>query len=366
MPMKPYVKTTMGSYTNKPWGSHANSYVDSAESTSQQLSGVISMVGDKKRPLTQAYTKTLNVNWTGSLYSEAAGSSPLVWSHLTGVVQIGSPSVSLPLFSNVAYNQAISKIYDEIRGSLDLAVDAAQAGQAKSMIQSAVGGVEKLVKVLQKMRRASVHEAGKLWLEYQYGWRPLAGSLYQTLDRLLKPDVIYVRARARAQELVYHTQKSGSYNQIPYQFDLLESGRCAMEVNYKLSNSRLQALAGYTSLNPVSIAWELIPYSFVVDWFYDFGGYCRNLETSIAYGCDFSHGYYVQTALKTGEIYCKGRAQSGTLVTQADLKYGVRYVKKHRTPLTVAPAPRAPVLNPQLGSGRILNALALVVSGKRN
>jgi hypothetical protein len=365
MPMKPYVKTTKGTYTNKPWGSHANSYNDFAESTNMSLSGVVSNVGDKKRALTQAFTKTLDVRWTGSLYAESAGSSPLVWSRIVGVTEISPPSVTFPQFSNAAYNKAISDIYDQVRGSLDLSVDAFQSGQAKSMIKSAVGGVEKLVRVLQRMKRAPVHEASKLWLEYVYGWRPLAGSLYQTLDRLLQPDVIYVTARSRKQELVYHTQQSGSYNQIPYQFDLLESGRCEMEVNYKLSNTRLQALAGYTSLNPVSIAYELMTFSFVVDWFFDFGGYVRNLETAIAYGCDFSHGYYTQTALKTGEIYCKGRAQSGSLITQADLKYGVRYAKKLRTPLTVAPMPRAPVLNPQLGSGRILNALALAASFKR-
>jgi len=359
--MKPYYKTRMGSYLNKPWGTGTTEYSDVQESHAENLSGVVSNKGNKKQPLAQAFTKTLDVRWVGTLYAESVGSSPLVWSRISGVVGIGAPSIAGPVFSNLAYNDAVSKIYDQIRGSLDLSVDAGQMKQAKTMVQGAVYGMDTLASTITKMRRNPLR-ASKIWLQYVYGWKPLAGSIYQTLDQLLKPDVTYVKASARAQELAYDTAERGSYNGVPYRFDLVKSMRCYMEVNYKLSNSALQQMAGYTSLNPVSIAWELTPYSFVVDWFVNLGGYLRNLESAIAYKQAFGSGYYTQTSLTTGEILCKGVGQSGSLRTIPDLKYGYRGAKKQRTPLGGPPMPRAPVLHVDLGLSQFANGTALLLS----
>lgn len=361
MPMKPYYKTRMGSYMNKPWGTGTAEYSDVQESHVESLSGVISNKGDRKTALVQAFTKTLEVKWVGSLYADRPLSSPLVWSRITGVVGIGAPSVAGPTFSNLAYNGCVSKIYDQIRGSLDLSVDAGQMKQAKKMVSSAVYGMDTLASTIVKMRRNPAR-ASQIWLQFVYGWKPLANSIYQTLDQLLKPDVIYVTASAREVELAYDKMQAGSYNLIPYQFDLIRSMRCKMEVRYKLSNSALQSMASYTSLNPVSIAWELTPYSFVVDWFVDIGGTLRNLESAIAYKQAFGSGYYTQTSLTSGEIRCQGVGQSGDLRTIASLKYGYRASKKQRTPLGGPPMPRAPVLHVDLGLGKFFNGTALLLS----
>lgn len=367
MPMKPYYKETFGSYINKPWGTSSNTYGDVTRSSQASLSGVVSNVGDKKRYLAQSYTKTFVVQWNGSLYADRPISSPLVWSHLTGYVDIGTPPQPGVLsFSIGAYNNAVSQVYDQIRGNLDLSVDAAQLGQAKSMVRDTVDAVQHLATTLRKMRRAPPKKAADLWLQYQYGWKPVATSIYQTLDRLLQPEVTYVTATGRGKELSYDTSSTGAYNGIPFKRDWLNSNRCLLVVNYKIKNSRNQAISGYTSLNPVAIAWELIPYSFVVDWFVNIGGYIRNLESALMFGLDFQSGYMTQTILVTGETFCRGTSESGGIRTIANLRSGVRNSKKQRSPLVAAPWPRAPVLDVDLGVGQLTNALALVFGSSKH
>jgi hypothetical protein len=41
--------------------------------------------------------------------------------------------------------------------------------------------------------------------------------------------------------------------------------QCRITGFWALTTGGLNSVAGYTSLNPVSIAWELVPYSFVAD-----------------------------------------------------------------------------------------------------
>lgn len=52
----------------------------------------------------------------------------------------------------------------------------------------------------------------------------------------------------------------------------------------KLSDSaKAKMAATYTSMNPASIRWETLPYSFVADWFVGIGDFLRSCESATIY-----------------------------------------------------------------------------------
>jgi hypothetical protein len=135
---------------------------------------------------------------------------------------------------------------------------------------------------------------------------------------------------------------------------------CTFSVSYYPKEFEL---ARWTSLNPLSIAWELIPYSFVIDWFYDAGTYLRNLESALLYNNVFNGGY-------VSELY----AYDGTERTQKYFTYKVGIYTRYytntarrsrkrnfvRTKLLSYPLPRAPSISTDLSSARLLSAAALL------
>ena len=127
-------------------------------------------------------------------------------------------------------------------------------------------------------------------------------------------------------------------------------------------------MARWTSLNPVSIAWELTPYSFVVDWFYDLGGYLRNLETGLLYNTRFKSGYKSELYLwESDEIAPMGGTHAvgdNSWRIQA-CKQRTRRVQFYRTKLTSYPLPHLPRLDAKLGSSRLLSAASLLTQKLR-
>lgn len=117
-------------------------------------------------------------------------------------------------------------------------------------------------------------------------------------------------------------------------------------------------LARWTSLNPISIAWELMPYSFVVDWFYDIGSTLRNFETALLYN-QYVTGY-------VDELYVAVSKEDVDLKKRPAFQ-GYRYRSKgyrrkidfNRSVLTSAPLPRKPQWKVSMGWQRWMSAWAL-------
>jgi hypothetical protein len=117
----------------------------------------------------------------------------------------------------------------------------------------------------------------------------------------------------------------------------------------------------------VSLGWELIPYSFVVDWFIDVGSYLRNLETALLFGTIFKSGFVSELyAVDLVDDYLPSflinTKQTDTatwwLLTKATSRR--RYREFYRTKLTSYPFPRKPTFKVDLGSQRLLSAASLL------
>jgi hypothetical protein len=117
------------------------------------------------------------------------------------------------------------------------------------------------------------------------------------------------------------------------------------------------AQTGFT--NPINLAWEVVPYSFVVDWFIPIGPW---LETLNAWqGLVFRDGY-ITTFVRQNTT--STLAWSGKLgPTSTGVRSGGmsrEYVFLQRGKLTTFPAGRFPSLKNPFSVDHILNGLALL------
>lgn len=121
--------------------------------------------------------------------------------------------------------------------------------------------------------RSAANEASGLWLEYWFGWSPTITDIYNTVEVLtqdLPAGRYYGSAKARLayyNKLVYQSNPTGNFEEI----DQTAVYRAQMGATIKLVNPDLFLLNQLGLINPASVAWEIVPFSFVIDWFTQFG-----------------------------------------------------------------------------------------------
>ena len=265
-----------------------------------------------------------------------------------------------------AYNAALDDLNEKVRGSIDLSIDTFQAKQTASLTRYIKGIVRETAEFARGVKRSPIKEVSKRYLEYLYGVKPLMQEIYDLYDHYYDNPGLPVRLFSRKH--LVSTQlgtrqwsfPSGSTTIGDVQWKRWTSSRCHIEIHLKLRNpSQMQELAGFTSLNPVSVIYELVPYSFVVDWFYNLGGYVRNFETAMVYGNLFDKGFYTQTQQDRAlDVILTSRFSN---IHPSMISPGQdSWTTKQRTVLGSYPFPRRPVLNLDLSSQRIINAAALI------
>lgn len=337
------------------------------------LQFVSSVKGDHKRPNPHSY-QALKID-QGSGFTYAGDYRNNTQISGTQAVSFGFGGVTFTDRGNAAYNAALSRMYEKLRGDVDLSIDAFQARQNGVMFNKrfaqarrvftmaapkalwAIGGL------YSTFRRSNPRDWGSLWLEWTYGWKPLAKDLYGSMENMILASKqgsgvsghpIKVTATEVGDERVIKSYDAVNGTELDKLiFSKYQSRIVAF---YVLTTGGLNSVANYTSLNPVSITWELIPYSFVVDWFINVGGYLRNLESGLLYNSDFSYGYRSQRYTKS-EVHevAGGNAAYSAVATGSSLTRGF-----NRFVLTGSPLPRPPSFNPKLGTERLLNGAALL------
>lgn len=271
---------------------------------------------------------------------------------------------------NAAYNQALSSLNEQIRGEIDLSIDAFQMNQTRRMLRGSTRLIESIIRTKKHLTkgdwRALTRGTGGKWLEAQYGWFPLISTIFDSFEKIVDPSSPnwdrYIEARGTATNVEKSTFSVGPLTgdktvQLSY--------RCQLGVIVKPTSSRLQALAGYTSLNPLSIGWELLPFSFIVDWFFSIGDYLRNAESALLYSSSFVSGYRTDTRMHVCECVPKPYRNTGTAAGTYELWYTGRrsvgtFKGLERSILSSYPSPTRPRFRANLGSGRMLNAAALL------
>lgn len=352
--------------------------------------GLENVQGDRKTPTNSEFSRQVTQCFKGSRFrrdipgpqaQEISGT----WGSYPALGVVSPDTVS-----NNVYNEALGKLHDTIRGGVDLSVDLLQAGQTARMFKGAKATLDYVrtynpVTLAQwylehKRDKRNYHKdwwrehgtdpksaarsVGSRWLEFQYGWKPLAQDIYDGSVELQKflPTLLRAKGRAHANSVfVVNGNISDSGYNFPYT-GLGERGeRVEIACTFAIKPSALAFISNFTTLNPVGIGWELVPYSFVVDWFLDIGGYLRALETAYLLHGQWQSGYVTKGSITSVRADFNKSFRANGYDWNFALSGGSNlFTWKQRSKLTSAPWPMVPKFKADLGSGRLLNAAALL------
>lgn len=329
----------------------------------------VMVAGDFKKPNAWSY-QVIEMDYLKGSYVGTSYTAPSQYDFTTrdGCIGFYYYSSENPFFSDLGafdsytYNKALSKLVEKCRGSLDLSVDLAEAGKTAKMLN-----------IIQRIRdythttswRTLIRGLSGARLEYQYGWFPLAMSLYETVGEMQNRVVSDLQDfKVRASSPIPNRNSAISvefYGGVPCVVQ--RSGRHMCEIKVTLKTRSFDP-ARFASLNPISWAYELTPYSFVLDWMIDIGGYLRNLETSLLYANSFVGGYVTETIACDASASCnssRGETAYGTVKTyKVTGTAGGRFIKSQRSVLASFPGPRLPTFKADLGASRLLSLAALL------
>lgn len=267
--------------------------------------------------------------------------------------------------SSSATQSILNSVSQKAKGhSFNAAVSNAQIGLTLEMITSTVqrvarsilyirkGQLPSAARVLLASPRSSKNlsprgltskDVADAWLELQYGWRPLLKDVHdgaQAMAHIMNP------ARSSRFEVYGKTQKSSmqdtGYSRLYYEGFF--SRRIICEMTEVLSTPRSLGL-----LDPLSVAWEILPFSFVADWFIPIGTYLDNVNTIP----NISARYLVtdKREVKT-EV-------SGYATWYTGARSHTRHVSISRTLSTSLPVPR-PRFEMRESTSHFWNSLALL------
>jgi hypothetical protein len=123
------------------------------------------------------------------------------------------------------------------------------------------------------------------WLMLQYGWKPLLQDIHgslQALKFLTNPkDFIQVVTAAASHEAtseklfkLWQDSNISAGSEVT-----MTKTRCKIRLRYKIDDHLKSFLAQLGFTNPVNLAWEILPFSFVADWFFPLGPFLETLSS---------------------------------------------------------------------------------------
>jgi hypothetical protein len=282
---------------------------------------------------------------------------------------------------DLAYNKALNRFAERLRGSdLEISIMIAEANRTKTMILDAVAKIARIkrhiagsawnrLRKIPKEKRGTQHskDVANAYLQLTYGWTPLLMDLHNLLTKDFgRENVMKIEASGtvKASGGAYYPQGYGNFigfeqristGKIRYKF----GATVRIKDVYESLKNQL------SSYDPALIAWELVPYSFVADWFIGIGSF---LETRAALAntrsLDISELYQTKTTIKRTEytFFPETYEGSGTSNGVSGILRGWRETKTlvRTRPSISQLTPRMPIFDFRASFKKLANATALL------
>lgn len=260
--------------------------------------------------------------------------------------------------------EAQAKLADKVTSSApNLVVNVAQGHQTLGMVYKALsdfgraglalrrGNFAKAARCLgvnprtSKLRHTDI--AGR-WLELQYGWLPTLSDIYDAMQlwsSLQDPQTKVLSFYASAKDVITHNSSTS-----PANYSVIGPGQCRVRIQCELTEDvpLKRSLGLY---DPLTLAWEVLPWSFVIDWFIPIGTYLEALNV-----IPKLTGRFLTT--KSYKFLGHVSPKSAGFAGASGEDYGV-WVERVKSSSLKVGKPRFVPLNEALSPKRMANAIAL-------
>lgn len=218
--------------------------------------------------------------------------------------------------------------------------------------------------IRRRYRTKKQREIARYWLELQYGWRPLISDVFNavklaTVQR--PPGKCIVRC---AESAVVRSDDRFPWTGSPFPVSMTQrytiSGKVGrrLAVEYQIDDAYLFHVANVGLTNPLVVAWELVPFSFVVDWFLPLGEWLNGLDATM--GLQFLKGsstFYYDVEQKV-----EFESLKNPLGSVVFFRGSQEFAYKKRELMASFPGIERPVVKNPISTVHAANALALLVS----
>lgn len=262
--------------------------------------------------------------------------------------------------------------FGEAKSTMNMALGLART-LASSMIQLRRGNLANAMKILamdppslghvnRYNRKYGVNPqatAANKWLELQYGWKPLLNDVKNAAEQMaeisLQEEATIGRVTAfTSLETVYRNPNMVVEVSPQILANLVRRQKETRRAVWRFQPTGLNTLGSLGLLNPLTVAWELLPLSFVVDWMFPIGRYLESLDAPLR----FTHKGGTYGYRREVSQQYTGFRRAGV---SGDGMHNNNYVFVQRSPITSVPSLglTSMFFEPKLGVTRFLSGLAL-------
>lgn len=201
------------------------------------------------------------------------------------------PTIPVPLDALMAQcrQKALGKF---MQMSVDLSVAFAERKKTANLVSSSCS---KLAFMARDLRRGKLRgdDFAEGWLQYRYGWLPTMMDVHGAAETIAKADMhsysryrmtVMARKKAEYSSDTTDTENVGTVYAIPVARRNVVKSKAEASVRYDVTyNGAYRSLADVGVCNPATTIWELVPYSFCVDWFVGVGDFLEGLNATSGY-----------------------------------------------------------------------------------
>lgn len=209
-----------------------------------------------------------------------------------------------------AQNKAISRFSAHLGGNQEdsgLGVDWSQRREAVSMMTGRLisllefavklrardfGGAAKALSMVPRdFKKAKLRNGAKFfgnnWLEFHFGWQPLVSDVYNAIN-ILQMDIPHgiIKGSAKvSRSQTLHTTPPYTKRTSVYELNV----KAKVGATIVVDNPNLFLANKLGLVNPALVAWDLVPFSFIVDWFVTTNDVLSSFSNT--YGVSMSDGW---------------------------------------------------------------------------
>lgn len=222
-------------------------------------------------------------SWNGTCY--LAKSDGPAWAEMPPLLTVPPyDDEAMDIASATARSRCRASVFDALTTLAELNKTANMVGNSIRRFFMTASEVAERAARLSRRPGEAISLFSKLWLEYRYGWLP---AVYSAEDALRAYNLLQSK-REFIIEKALHTEEIQGQEFDVQETNLGGGGTQTIQLSETLSGQRRYCAtalgivnpsnAKYVGFDPLLTAWELVPYSFVVDWFLDVGDWINSIS----------------------------------------------------------------------------------------